>query len=505
MARGAFSLIPQIVTVGAILTFALGTLLAVALRADFEGLTAGDWAAVRFTISQAVISAMLSVAFAIPVARALARRDFWGRRLLISLMGAPFLLPVIVAIFGLLAVFGRNGIVNVVLGWFGIDAVSIYGFHGVVLAHVFFNLPLATRMILQGWLAIPVERFRLAESLGAPVGPLLEWPMLRQIVPGALLVIFLICLTSFAVALTLGGGPKATTVELAIFQAVRFDFELGRAALLACIQFALCAVAALLTYTVSQSSGFGAGFDRTIPIQTRASAWVDGAWILLAAAFLLVPLAMILLRGLGGLADLDIAILAAAWRSLWIALGSTLLCIVMALTLAMQKGRWFELIGALPLATSSLVAGTGLFLMVFPFVSPRDVALPVTLIVNAVLALPFAYRILLPEVRGCLLDYGKLSAQLGLTGWSLMRVVVFPRVRRPLGFAAGVAAALSMGDLGVITLFAGDAEATLPLVMYRLMGSYQMDAAAGVGLILVVLSFSLFWLFDRGGRVDVDA
>ena len=41
--------------------------------------------------------------------------------------------------------------------------------------------------------------------------------------------------------------------------------------------------------------------------------------------------------------------------------------------------------------------------------------------------------------------------------------------------------------------------------MYRLMGSYQMDAAAGVGLILVVLSFSLFWLFDRGGRVDVDA
>jgi thiamine transport system permease protein len=44
--------------------------------------------------------------------------------------------------------------------------VSVYGLQGVVLAHVFLNLPLATRMILQGWQALPAERFRLAQSLG---------------------------------------------------------------------------------------------------------------------------------------------------------------------------------------------------------------------------------------------------------------------------------------------------------------------------------------------------
>ena len=129
--------------------------------------------------------------------------------------------------------------VNSALVWLGLHAISIFGFHGVVLAHVFFNLPLAIRLILQGWLVIPAERFRLAASLNAPVGRLLEWPMLRAVVPGVFLVIFLICLTSFAVALTLGGGPRATTVELAIYQALRFDFDLGRAALLACVQFGL--------------------------------------------------------------------------------------------------------------------------------------------------------------------------------------------------------------------------------------------------------------------------
>ncbi|MGA1233868.1 MAG: thiamine/thiamine pyrophosphate ABC transporter permease ThiP, partial [Lutimaribacter sp.] len=46
-----------------------------------------DWAALRFTVLQALISAGVSVALAIPVARALSRRQFRGRALLLGLMG----------------------------------------------------------------------------------------------------------------------------------------------------------------------------------------------------------------------------------------------------------------------------------------------------------------------------------------------------------------------------------------------------------------------------------
>ncbi len=488
-----------------VLVLTIGTLAAVGWRAEWQrGLSPADWAAIRFTVTQALVSAGLSVLLAIPVARALARRRFRGRSLLITLMGAPFLLPVVVAVIGLLAVFGRAGVVNSGLAWLGLPAISIFGFHGVVLAHVFFNLPLAIRLILQGWLAIPAERFRLAASLNAPVGRLLEWPMLRRVVPGVFLVIFLICLTSFAVALTLGGGPRATTVELAIYQALRFDFDLGRAALLACVQFGLCVVAAAIVWRLSLVDTMGTGLDRVVQRWDLRWPVLDYLMIGLVAVFLFTPLCMVVWRGLPGLAMLPADIWAAAGRSVIVAACSALLCLCMALALALRGGRIMEVVGVLPLAASGLVVGTGAFLLVYPFINPARLALPITVLVNAILALPFALRAIGQAVDEVARDYGRLGASLGLSRWGWVRIVVLPRIRRPLGFGAGLAAALSMGDLGVITLFAGEAQQTLPLAMYRLMGAYRMEAAAGAALLLLALSFAAFWICDRGGRGNAD-
>lgn len=496
--------LPSIASAVLVLLVTLGATVVVALHADIGGgLSSADWAAIRFTVSQAIVSALVSVGLAIPTARALARRQFRGRGLLITLLGTPFLLPVIVAIIGLLAVFGRSGVLNDLFAFFNIPAISIYGFHGVVLAHVFFNLPLATRLLLQGWLSVPSERFRLAATLNVPVARLIEWPMLRQTVPGALLVVFLICLTSFAVALTLGGGPKATTVELAIYQALRFDFDLGRAALLGCIQFLICAAAALIAWKVTLPDQFGKGLDRAVQRWDRASGW-DYFWLIGVAAFLLIPLGLIVLRGLPALLDLPAQVWPAAVRSVGVAIVASALSVSMAIALAVRGGAVVSAIGMLPLAASSLVIGTGLFLAIFPFVAPSSLALPVTTLVNAIFALPFVLRIISPAVETAGASYGPLADSLGMQGWARMRLVILPRIKPQVGFAAGLAAALAMGDLGVIALFAGDGEATLPLIMYRLMGAYRMEQAAGAALLLVALSFALFWICDQGGRRDAD-
>lgn len=497
---------PAWLSMALVLGLTLGTLAAVGWRAELgRGLSSADWAAVRFTVAQALVSTALSIAVAIPVARALARRKFPGRGALVTLLGAPFLLPVIVAIIGLLAVFGRSGILNDLLTQISLPPVSIYGFQGVVLAHVFFNIPLAARLILQGWLSIPAERFRLTASLDASVFRLLEWPMLARVVPGAALVIFLICLTSFAVALTLGGGPRATTVELAIYQAIRFDFDLGRAALLACVQFALCIAAAICAWWLTPVDGFGAGLDRTVQRWDNGRPWLDTLWLGAVTLFLAVPLLMVLWRGLPGIFEMPGSVWQAAARSVGVAIASATLCVTMAVALALRGGFVVSVVGVLPLAASGLVMGTGLFVLTYPFFSPGDVALVATVLVNAALALPFAVRVIGSAVADVINDYGRLADSLALTGWSRLRLLILPRIRAPLGFAAGLAAALSMGDLGVITLFASNAQETLPLAMYRLMGAYRMEAAAGAGVLLLALSFTLFWVCDFGGRRNADA
>jgi thiamine transport system permease protein len=496
-----------------LLLLTVGTTAAVLVRAGAAPRPGpGDWAAVQFTALQAAASALISAALAVPVSRALVRRIFPGRGALITLMGAPFLLPGLVAVIGILEVFGRAGWISRAIAPLGLAPLQIYGPAGIILAHVFFNLPLAVRLILQGWHDIPAERFRLAASLGfgpRDVARLLEWPMLRTTLPGTILTIFLICLTSFVVALTLGGGPRATTVELAIYQAFRFEFDPARAAMLGAVQFALCLCATLATMRFAAGAGFGAGLDRPIRIIVAQAAGArihDVAILLMVTAFLSAPLLAVVLAGLPYLFDMPASLALAALRSLIMAVASSALALGIALALAHvalragPAGKLAEVTGMLSLSASPLVMGTGLFLLLRPLIDPTAVALPATVAVNAAMAVPFVLRILLPGLREIQAGYGRLSDSLGVTGWPRLRLVTLPRLRRPLGFAAGLAAALAMGDLGVIALFGDPDRATLPLEVFRLMGAYRTNVAAAGAVVLLVLSFTLFWICDRWGR-----
>lgn len=501
----------------------LGPVLALAARAG-GGLHVGpaDLAALRFTLAQAAASALASVALALPLARALARRRFPGRDLLATLLAAPFLVPSIAAALAVAAAYGRSGPVADALAALGLPRPDIYGPGGVVLAHLFLNLGLVLRMLLQGYARVPAEHWKLAAALGlSPRATFraIEAAVLREVLPGAALVVFLVCSTSFAVVLALGGGPAATTVELAIYEALRLDFDPGRAAALALVQSALCLAAggALLALGRGAAQGPGVG---ALPVRHDApggaARLADAAAILVGAAFLLLPLGLLVAAGLPALrAGLPAPVWAAAGRSLAIALPSAALAVALALAIAgpvvrlRRRGHRLagpaEAAGLLALAASPIAVGTGLFLLLRPIADPFALALPVTLGVNALMSLPFALRLLAPALERAEADWGRLAAALGMTGPVRFRLVTWPAIRPALGTAAGLAAALSAGDLGVIALFAPADAPTLPLAVQRLMGAYRMGEAAGASLLLLGLCLGLFAALDRGGRLGARA
>jgi thiamine transport system permease protein len=202
-------------------------------------------------------------------------------------------------------------------------------------------------------------------------------------------------------------------------------------------------------------------------------------------------------------------ILVALLKSISVATGAVIICLFITISLGnviasnhTRLGvKWLmEGTGYFVIATSPLVIGTGLFIFLYPILNPTKFVLPITALVNAIMALPFSLRIILPAMQKINKDYGKLSDSIGLNGFHRFFKLTLPRLRNEIGFASGLIAALSIGDLGVVTLFSAPQSGTLPLTIYRLMGSYQMEAAKAAAFILLITCFSIFLLADKLGK-----
>ncbi len=89
------------------------------------------------------------------------------------------MLPAIVTVFAIVAVFGRSGWLGDIARGFGFDYGSwIYGLPGVLIAHLLLNAPLAARVYLAALASVGAEQWRLASQLGMP--PLRRLPLHRS-------------------------------------------------------------------------------------------------------------------------------------------------------------------------------------------------------------------------------------------------------------------------------------------------------------------------------------
>ena len=99
---------------------------------------------------------------------------------------------------------------------------------------------------------------------------------------------------------------------------------------------------------------------------------------------------------------------------------------------------------------------------------------------------------------------GRLCTALGIAGRDRWRLVVLPLLRKPLALALATAFAISLGDLGVAALFGGGGAPTLPVLLYAYLGSYQVDRAAAVALLLTLLIAGVFAIAEGVARRQRD-
>lgn len=481
---------------------------------------------IGFTLYQATLSTVIATIIAIPVARALSRRpNLPGRMLFLHMASLSLIVPTIVGVFGVVAIHGRNGWLNQVLSLFDLSAGNyLYGLIGILIAHVFFNAPLLARIFLQTLESLPKEYWRSTAQLNMSdrdIFRLIEWPMLRRVLPASCGLVFLLCFTSFAVVLALGGGPSTNTLEVAIYQAIRLDFDIPKAVVLSLTQLALCSVLLLIGSRFARNITLGNTEERPTKRfdASKPSAIATDALALIAMSLLVFPplLATVqkafsprLFEVLG-----DEKLWSAAFNSLKISLAAGTLTLFLAVGIAIMirslhllsrlggkplskpLAAITDLSGSIILLLPPFVLATGLFI-IFKGTTSLTVLAPFLVVtVNALMALPFALRILIPSFETSGQKSDLLCRSLGITGLNRIRVIDWPQNRKALGLALGLSAALSTGDLSVIALFGTQDFTTLPLFMYQKMGSYRLEDAAIIALFLCLQSLLLFMVIER--------
>ncbi len=467
----------------------------------------------NFSIFQAFLSMILSVIFGVFLSLALYRRNFFAKKYLLTLFNITFVMPVLIAVFGIVAIYGNSGLIN---SFFSKNILNIYGLNGILLAHLFFNIPLCAKIFYESLSLIDTHQHQIATQLGLNAWQkflYLELPVLKQVMPHVASLVFVLCFTSFAIVLALGGGAKYTTIEVAIYQAIKYDFDLQMAGFLSLLQVFICVILAFLTQKFSKNIKNKSFKDKNsaIFIDSKILKILDFFAIFFAIWFIIPPLISVVYEGINAKFFENILsseFLHALKNSLLIGIFSSFLSVVFGIFIIFasrnyrlknqaKKASLLEGFGSVILIVPSIVVSTGAFILLNKYVNVFEYAFYFVVFTNSLMALPFVIRSLSQAFFSIEQEYKNLCQSLGIFGLNRLRLVEFKALKKPISSAIGLSFILSFGDLSVISIFGSNDFKTLPFLLYAQLGSYQMQKASVSALILLLVSLFSYSLIQN--------
>jgi molybdate transport system permease protein len=214
--------------------------------ADLAGAAGNVEGPMRLSVWVAVVSLMLSIVPAVGLGWLMARREFWGKSLLSTVLMAPLVLPPVVTGYLLLKAFGREGVFTPLAEAVGIEVA--FTRWGAVVAAVVVGFPLLLILVRQAIESVDIRYPAIAQTLGlSPFHAFMRitFPMaLPGIIAGCVLA-FARALGEFgATAMIAGDQPGETrTLALAVYALAEVPGGEDSAATLVWISLGLCAVA----------------------------------------------------------------------------------------------------------------------------------------------------------------------------------------------------------------------------------------------------------------------
>lgn len=441
----------------------------------------GLLAVVRFTITQALLSAGLALLIGSPLAWMIRNRPSLDGWVLL-----PFALPGAVAAMGWSFLLSADGMFP-----------FAYSARAVVLAHGWMGAPWVAVSAAFALREIDSRLLDSARSLGA--GTILrlraiEVPAASRALISAFLQVFVFSAMSFTLVLILGGGPPVETLETVIYSRLRSgELDVAGAAAAAIWQLLICGapwLAALrLESRLPRIEGAG---DSREPKRAKGSLAAGSALLLLFLPFLWTFLP----REGGSLAWAIRSLFAghelakAAGTSVLLAAGSSLGAVgfaglaVRAETISLAPMGLLSGVSALALGVGAWSAYAGRLF------DPIDGNPFLLACLQAILFSPFVFRSFWAIRKGSPKHLHDAARSLGAKPLARFFAIEWPRYRPALSTALALCFAASLGELGGALLFSGQGMLTLPVLLARKMSLYRFEEAQAISLFLLLLAAS---------------
>ena len=438
------------------------------------------------------MSAVVSLALGYPIGNWLAGVRHL-RRAVTAIILLPFLLPAFLVGLAFRPLLGD------------LLENSNFGILAIVIAHAFMNAGFVA--VVTASSLVPGDQIEAAQLDGASrlqTRLKIQLPQQLPALSAATLLVALYSATSYGLVITLGQG-SVQTLETEIVIAALQELDLGTAGTLAILQ----SIMTLLFFLLSRRLGATPTslFGELEP--QRSHSPIGGffgvglvaivGFVVGGVFFRAITSGPGLLENLSNLGSrgsrdiLNISVFDAAGNSL----RNLLVAVTISMTVAwLLSGKRLGLAVLAPIGISPVVIG--LLALVISGYLPSSISgswllLP---IVQSVFLIPLSYQIVSParkSMSGELLEAAKLD---GANGIQLFGLIELPTLRKPLLAAVAITGLGSLGEFGAASFLAYGSDATLPLVMFRLMsrpGAENLGMAMAAASIFILLALLVVW------------
>jgi thiamine transport system permease protein len=436
---------------------------------------------------------------------------------------------------GFLGLFGAQGLIN---GWIGEinEALRIslpmldilYSKRVIILAHVFFNFPIALRILNSRFGNLDIDLENAARSMGA--GRIRTFftitiPQMRYSLLSSFSLVFTFCLLSLGVILVIGGLNHTLEVEvMSLFN----DLKVHHGGALVIIEAIIVLLATLVYIWSSSKEGsrtdvaLGEGVSKHAGKRPKmGSSILILIYVLMILLVIFGPLTIVISESFtseaaGGGITLDnygkviskqndevisVSPLQAILNSLLFGTMTMLvtvpLSVITAYCLNSRKfqSKWMlDMLLLYPLGASSIALGYGLV----KAYSGGSIQLTgtwyIVVLVHAVIAYPLGARAVYSSLKTIPSDLVWAARSMGASPLEAFVKIKLPLMMPGILVAAVFAFAISLGELGATLMVSKEAYMTMPVFLYRMIegGGREIGGMNAFAVILMAITFISF-------------